>query len=220
MALEALDDTEMVYEFKTDTHIYFYAGEEKPVASEEPGKVGIRSNATGIIEKGPKEIKFFPYIRMTFMDNTLDLAKKEEQNTKRSGHRQNTRESTYVLSEHESSILPYDAAELYWYHPNGNDDTIKLTSQQWSTHKKATSGSDGWQGPNQVLPGGAIYQLSTDQNNPAKVVFTTYNTIVDEKARKEYLTSETTIGENDYTTEGITEDLLDFINQAKSSLGG
>ena len=38
---------------------------------------------------------------------------------------------------------------------------LNLDSTQWSLSRRATSGSDGWQGKNQVLPGGAIYSLNT-----------------------------------------------------------
>ena len=93
-----------------------------------------------------------------------------------------------------------------------------LTSQQWSVHQKATNGSDGWQGKNQVLPGGAIYQLSTPNGSRTMVNLTTYQTVVDEKARAEYLTSTSTLTGDEYTVKKVTEDHLSFVNDAKEIL--
>ena len=87
------------------------------------------------------------------------------------------------MSEWESSILPSDAVEVGWKN-NNEGESLMLTSQQWSLHQKAVNGGQAWNGANQVLPGGAIYQLSTPSNNLTTVDLVTYQTVVDQKTRQ------------------------------------
>lgn len=201
-----------------------YKGREKDVAAE-PYGVGAqpvkdiktaKHGANNVIQ-GKQQIKFYPYIRMTYMINSLDDATKEAQNTDNTGYKQDVRKDTYIISEYESSILPNDAVNVEWSNPK-DGESLLLTSQQWSVHQKAVSGSDGWQGKNQVLPGGAIYQLSTPNGSRTMVNLTTYQTVVDEKARAEYLTSTSTLTGDEYTVKKVTEDHLSFVNDAKEIL--
>lgn len=210
--------------FSAPVCVRTYKGREKDPAAE-PYGIGAqpvkdiktsKHGANNIIQ-GKQQIKFYPYIRMTYMINSLDDATKEAQNTDNTGYTQDTRKDTYVISEYESSILPNDAVNVEWSNPK-DGESLLLTSQQWSVHQKAVNGSDGWQGKNQVLPGGAIYQLSTPNGSRTTVTLTTYQTVVDEKARQEYLTASNTLSGDEYTVKKVTEDHLSFVNDAKEIL--
>lgn len=208
-----------------------YKGRDKAIAAQPNGmgaspqkdiKVTPGKHVANNIIQGKQTIKFYPYIRMTYMINNLDDATKEAQNTDSTGYKQDVRKDTYVISEYESGILPNDAVTVGWENPK-DGESLLLTSQQWSVHKKATSQvsgvtTSGWQGKNQVLPGGAIYQLSTPDGSRTTVNLTTYQTVVDEKARAEYLTSTSTLTGDEYTVKKVTEDHLSFVNDAKEIL--
>lgn len=79
------------------------------------------------------------------MLNKLKDAEDEEANTDAAGYVNDVRKDTYVLSEHESSVLPSDAVVVQW-EKGGNDENLLLTSQQWSVHQKAVSGGQVWNG--------------------------------------------------------------------------
>lgn len=104
------------------------------------------------------------YFNVGGLVNSLDDATKEAQNTDTNGYKQDVRYDTYILSEYESQVLPSDAVRVEW-EKKGAEENLLLTSQQWSVHQKAVNGSAVWNGKNQVLPGGAIYQLSTPEEN-------------------------------------------------------
>lgn len=219
---QTMEGTSWQYPFKAAVAIQFYAGKSKSLAAEAPSKTNIPrkggAHYVAHVTQGKHQIKFYPYIRMTYMLPDLDDAIAEEANTYENGHpNPNVRYDTYVLAERESSILPSDAIQLGWKHKDDNN-TLTLTSQQWSLHKRAISGSDGWQGRNQVLPGGAIYQLATKKDDPAIVQLITYNTVVDDKARQEYLTATNTILADVYVVEDAVDALKDFVNDAKEVL--
>lgn len=219
---QTMEGTSWQYPFKAAVAIQFYAGKSKSLAAEAPSKANIQKKGgahyVAHVTQGKHQIKFYPYIRMTYMLPNLDDAIAEEDNTYENGHpNPGVRYDTYVLAERESSILPSDAIQLGWKHKDDNN-TLTLTSQQWSLHKRAISGSDGWQGRNQVLPGGAIYQLATKKDDPAIVQLITYNTVVDDKARQEYLTATNTIPSDVYVVGDAVDALKDFVNDAKEVL--
>lgn len=211
--------TEFDYEFAAQVGVQFYAGAPKGLAAAPFGgpSSSVIKKSTGVhfennIIQGKQTIKFFPYIRMTYMTNSLKLAELEEQN--KDTYVQETRYETYVLSEWESSILPSDAVEVGW--SNGNEkESILMTSQQWSLHQKAVNGGQSWNGTNQVLPGGAIYQLSTPNDRHTNVKIVTYQTVVDQKTRQ-YLSQALTGTE--YTEQQVAKDHTDFVNDAKEVL--
>ncbi len=218
------------YELGATVHIEFYAGESKSLIAEPFGgkqsgdakkkKVELPASAGAAKEQGEaymiqcdEEIKFFPYIRMTYMTNDLQNAILEEDNKLTDGiPNPSARYSTYVLSEYESDFLPNDAVQVYWKH-NNNENTMPVASQQWSLHKKAMNAS-GWGGTNQVLPGGAIFSLSTSESDPLKVYLITYQTVLDDKA-KDYLSEDVS---DAYSAESAEEDHAKFVNIAKSVL--
>ena len=218
-----IEGTEFTYDFKAQVAIQFYAGTAKGLQAAPFGGKATQPQLEKVIGKHTEnniiqckqEIKFYPYIRMTYMVNSLDDAIKEEENTYETGYNQDVRKDTYVLSEWESSVLPSDAVTVSWKNKN-EDESLLITSQQWSVHQKAVNGSEVWNGKNQVLPGGAIYQLSTPKDNWTTVNITTYQTVVDQKARSEYLSS--TLSGDEYTESKVAQDHLDFINDAKEVL--
>ena len=216
-----IEGTKFTYDFRAQVGIQFYAGKAKGLMAFPFGGKTTQPQLEKVIGKHTEnniiqckqEIKFYPYIRMTYMVNSLDDAIKEEQNV--DAYKQDVRKDTYVLSEWESSVLPADAVTVSWKNNNENESLV-LTSQQWSVHQKAVNGGQVWNGKNQVLPGGAIYQLSTPQSNWTTVNITTYQTVVDQKARSEYLSS--TLSGDEYTESKVAKDHLDFINDAKEVL--
>lgn len=220
-----IEGTEFKYDFKAGVAIRFYAGKSKSLQAMPFGSktsTPILENKTGNhkelnVIQCKQQINFYPYIRMTYMVNSLDDATKEAQNTDTNGYKQDVRYDTYILSEYESQVLPSDAVRVEWQ-KGGADENLLLTSQQWSVHQKAVNGGQVWNGKNQVLPGGAIYQLSTPKGDWVKMGLTTYQTVIDQKARNEYLTASNTLSGDEYTEAKVAKDHLDFINDAKEVL--
>ena len=220
-----IEGTEFKYDFKAGVAIRFYAGKSKSLQAMPFGS----KTSTPILEKKTgnhkelnviqckQQINFYPYIRMTYMVNSLDDATKEAQNTDTNGYKQDVRYDTYILSEYESQVLPSDAVRVEW-EKKGAEENLLLTSQQWSVHQKAVNGGQDWNGKNQVLPGGAIYQLSTPEGGWVKMGLTTYQTVIDQKARNEYLTASNTLSGDEYTESKVAKDHLEFINDAKEVL--
>lgn len=227
-----IEGTKFIWDdFQAGVAIRFYAGKSKSLQAQPFGG----QSSTPILEKktgNHKElnviqckqiIKFYPYIRMTYMVNSLDDATKEAQNTDTNGYKQDVRKDTYVLSEWESQVLPSDAVRVEWK-KGGQDENLLLTSQQWSVHQKAVNGGQDWNGKNQVLPGGAIYQLSTPKDGWVTVGLTTYQTVIDQKARNEYLTASNTLSGDEYTEsiKSMVQSMqeLDYDTYAKGQTGG
>ena len=213
--------TEFDYDFDAQVGVQFYAGAPKGLAAQPfggPASTVMKQEDTSgphyenTIIQGKQQIKFYPYIKMTYMTNSLKLAELEEANT--DTYVNKTRYETYVLSEWESSILPSDAVEVGWKN-NNEGESLMLTSQQWSLHQKAVNGGQAWNGANQVLPGGAIYQLSTPSNNLTTVDLVTYQTVVDQKTRQ-YLSS--TLSGDEYTEAKVAKDHTDFVNDVKETI--
>lgn len=219
-------------DFYAGVGIRLYKGTQTPVQTAPLGAPGaIQANvvttgqhtATSVFQ-GESFVNFYSYIHMTYMVNKLEDAIKEEKNTEANGYNKtgdsDVRSSTYVLSEFKSSVLPADAVEVSWVPKknNGVKEALTLSSQQWSVHQRATDTSLGkWQGLNQVLPGGAIFQVSIAEDNLRDVHIKTYQTVVDEKARSEYL-AEPIANSEEYTEEKIVEDHESLINTAKEVL--
>ena len=211
--------TDWTYDFQASVNILVYASKAKALA-DEPFNGAAKKNKTvstgehfeNTIIQDKQQIKFFPYIKMTYMTNSLKLAELEEQN--KTTYVAKSRYETYVLSEYESSILPSDAVEVGWMN-NNQEESLLLTSQQWSLHQRAIGGGEAWNGRNQVLPGGAIYQLSTPADRYTNVKAITYQTVVDQKTRQ-YLSS--TLSGTEYTEAQVAKDHTDFINNVKETL--
>ena len=168
-------------DFTGTVKIFCYAGKAHGLSST---TVGTIENATSgnfkisvFNKKCETTLKFNPYIRMSFQ-YTQDGYDTTQYNTEgaklfkplaQPGNTFNGALGTYlkdrtayVLSDKQSSILPTNAIEVGWYNQTQTSGKygLQMTSQQWSIHNRATNGSE-WRKPNQVLPGGAMYQLNT-----------------------------------------------------------
>ncbi len=150
-------------------------------------------NSAGYMIQQSTPIQFYPYIRMTYQ--TTGSSVKHDVN---------------VLSQFYSEILPNDFAEAAWYNVNENESLL-LSSTQWSLHAKAINGGQPWNGRNQVLPGGAIYQLSTGEA-PTKVALVTWQTIVESDIRNMIYN---TLPSNEYTLGKANAEHKVFVDQAK-----
>lgn len=118
-------------------------------------------NSYGYSLPGINYLTFYPYIRMTYQDNT------------------GTTNSTYPLSQWYSTMRPNRFVELGW--KSKEETNVEISSTQWSLHARAIQGNDGWQGKNQVLPGGALYQLSISK--PVQLALVTWEPILPDSIR-------------------------------------
>jgi len=120
------------------------------------------NNGVGKMLKNSTRIQFYPYIRMTYQapgsTNNLDA---------------------YVASQWLSVVEPNDFVEVNW--GKSAVDNLGVSSNQWSLHTRAINGGQSWNGRNQVLPGGAIYELNS-LNTAVGVV--TWQTIVSDDMRR------------------------------------
>lgn len=153
-------------------------------------------HSAGYMVQGVTPIYFYPYVHMTY-ETTGSKVKND----------------AYVLSQFYSEVLPNDAAEAAWYNPNGAT-SLTMSSTQWSLYAKAVNGGQSWNGKNQVLPGGAIYQLGSG-STPTKVALVTWQTIVAEPERSELSVA---LPANEYTLTKATASQKDFVQQAKTTL--
>lgn len=92
-----------------------------------------------------RTIEFYPYVEMLY-DTTTGLQDQK----------------INVLGGHKSTLVPQDYVEIGYLPKAANGETstgLLLQSKQWSTHQAALSLAGG--AKNKVLPGGAIYRLTT-----------------------------------------------------------
>lgn len=160
-------------------------------------------------------IKFYPYIRMSYMITKDNIGFKDFNSFE--GYRANPKSSNsrtvYMLSTKQSTIVPTNAVEVSW-----NNDAqrkngaygLQMTSQQWSTHNRATTG-DEWRKPNQVLPGGALYYLNTS-GTESTIKTVTYNTLVDNDSRTWISVS----NPEKYTIPSIIKSTQNYLNEAEN----
>ena len=227
LRLEDDEKVRWIYTFEAyEVLVKIYKGESKGLAAlpfggtmstpmvetTGPNKVLYKTQGTNVIT-------FYPYIRMTYMTSALKPAIKEERN--QTVCMEDCRDDTYILSEYESSILPTEAIEIGW--SKTIDENLVLNSPQWSLHERAVSGSAEWNGRNQVLPGGALYQLSTPSDKLTTVHLTTYQTLIVhpnggyegiDASREPYILS----GAGEYSTYNVAKTHTDVVNNAKEVL--
>ncbi len=153
-------------------------------------------HSSGAMVQNTSPIQFYPYIRMTYM-NTADTVKKD----------------VNVLSQFYSSILANDFGETAWINSNESESLI-MSSTQWSLSAKAVNGGKPWCGKNQVIPGGAIFQLSTKASN-SKVAVVTWQTILDDNMRNILCSG---VPSNDYTLSKAAAEHNATVENAKSTL--
>lgn len=187
---------------------------------------GVSTKSAHFVKLQTNNIDFYPYIRMSYQI-TADGYKETDNNTvynrntlgdptwwkNEENYKNYLRDRTvYILSDNKSSILPTNSVEVSWFNKTQQNGKygIQMTSQQWSVHKRATDGTAKWKVPNQVLPGGALYTLSTkDTETYIKTI--TYSTLVDEKSR-EFMTIPDT---SRYTVQQVVDSNTNYINEAK-----
>lgn len=198
--------------------IYVYGGEEPKVANSKPTNltgfnvaIGSANTKHSALYVSPQtsNIVFYPYIKMSYQitkDNISFPGYKADPSTANS-------RTVYMLSDKKSTILPTNSVEVSWVNEAQNNGKygLQMTSTQWSTHSKATSGSGGWQGKNQVLPGGALYELSTT-GTESYIKIVTYNTLVDDESRKWITVSDP----SKYTSASIAKSNENFLKEAKN----
>lgn len=230
------DDTKFVsyntqrFDLKGDFNIWVYGGNKAKEASisstiQPTGFTVLHgSNAVNISNDGDAKtalyhskqkatIKFYPYIRMSYMiteDNKIFEGYESFSGYKVAPTAEQSR-TVYMLSTKQSTITPTNAVEVSWDNQaqmNGRYG-LQMTSQQWSTHARATSGQD-WRQKNQVLPGGAMYQLKTD-NTETTVKTVTYNTLIDDDSRKWITVSDS----NKYTVLSIINSTQNYLKEAE-----
>lgn len=144
-----------------------YSGKERAVDTTVNENVRLRlttisgDNTCGRQVSSNAEISFNPYIKMTYAG--ID----------------NKKEKVYVLGEYQRKIRPNDYAEIQW---TQKDENLHVDSQMWALDVNLTQKTDErpWAGSNQVLKGGASYQLTTDKQT---VSLNTYQTIVGSNSR-------------------------------------
>lgn len=100
-------------------------------------------NGVGRMITNDDYLSFYPYVRMTYQD-TAGGANKD----------------AYVTSQWVSTIRANDFAEANW--GKAKNENLSIKTNQWSLHARAINGGQPWNGENQVLPGGAIYDLSSE----------------------------------------------------------
>lgn len=218
-------DTKKVQPDKTELKlsgsfkVFTYGGKQDKVANQAPTNIknfavtftdGGRSSTNSALYtvKQTAKIEFYPYVKMSYMitKDNINFPGYTEPNASNG-------RTVYMLSDKKSTISPTNSVEVGWYN-NAQADSgygLQMTSAQWSVHNRAVQGDDGWQGPNQVLPGGALYQLKTkDTETYIKTI--TYNTLVEKDSR-------TWINVTDpskYTTDSIIKSTQDYLNEAKN----
>lgn len=165
------------------------------------GMTGV-TKGNGIGVQSDDVISFYPYIRMTYQKR---------------GDAEDKKTSANVLSQHRRSLLVTDYAEAGYTSSYPN---INLTSQQWSVHQMATNPSSGntWAGKNKVLPGGAIYSLSTQGGGSVVTVRTwQFVTFGDNQAR---LKEGGSTGLENHTVAKAQQAHKDYVASCVKSLNG
>lgn len=158
-----------------------------------PGVTG--NNGVGKMVRGDSNLQFYPYIRMTYQEPGTT-----------------TERDAYVASQFVSQVDPNDFAEVNW--GSVSVENLGVNSRQWSLHARAVNGGQSWNGQNQVLPGGAIYEL----NSMSTVVgLVTWQTIMPNEVRNRLAVE---LGPNEYTL-GRAEAAHDsFAGEAMTTLDG
>ena len=185
------------------------------------------------VRKCNGQISFYPYIRMSFQEtkdaqndsgykqsniNALKAVELTPGGSGTNSDKQNKQNylatrTTFVLSDKKSSILPTNAVEVSWESSMDRTGTaktpgLKLTSQQWSTHARVTSGAEAWNKANSVLPGGAIYFIDT-QGTESSIETVTYSTLLDNTQLGAWVSA----GSNEYTISTVAKNNIEYFKQ-------
>lgn len=180
------------------------------------------TNSSLFHSKQTAKISFYPYIKMSYMITDDSVGFEDYGGFAgyvKNPSQANTR-TAYMLSTKKSTITPTNAVEVSWNNETQKKEaetnlySLQMTSQQWSTHKLATTGED-WRQKTQVLPGGALYQLSTKGGEETTVKTVTYNTLVENNDRNEWIN---VTDANKYTIPSIIKSTSDFLKESENVL--
>jgi hypothetical protein len=152
-------------------------------------------------------IKFYPYVQMGY-----DVFNESGDNA---GY---TTMGVDVLAQHVSAIKVNDYVEVGWYNPNPSM-SLTINSNQWSTYVRAVQAF----GKNSVLPGGALYSLTTS-NSPTKVGVRTWQVYVPDGLRvylvegQEFSYDRASKADNDFAAQvKNTLDTLDVVQYVSNN---
>lgn len=188
---------------KGTTLVHVYSGQEKTVAEEVPdeSKLQLSEKENDILKRVRKTITksdyenlvFYPYIQMTYQNP---------------GDSDGTKNNVFIIQQHRSEMKVTAAMSVYWEKKTTGDGyNMALISDQWSNHASAVSGDKKWNTKNNVLPGGAIYGLTTNQAGKqlgTKITVTGYYPFVPDAVKNEIISCDqswnSTIGKTETTS--------------------
>lgn len=147
-----VDVSNLKYNFDGNVTVFYYNDEETPVANQH--KVPPLTNPSGGIPAFKKDYdtaEFYPYVQMSYQ--TIGEISDTGVNSNGGG-------VVYVLSSYKRYVNAGATIRLQWFPQNysGTDYNMLVKSDQWSTHATAIEKY----GKNIVLPGGAIFMLTTN----------------------------------------------------------
>ncbi len=163
-------------------------------------------NVYGVTLAKDSSVKIYPFVQMQYNKATsLDSFAINDSNVN------GETSQAYVLSQYERTIPIYDYAQTAWKRTSSNNMTIN--SNQFSSHARATQGTEAWNGK-YVLPGGAMFNLdNTNDNQPQQVMVQTIHTLVTGT-----LANAKTSGGDLSTESRAKEEFEDILNQSIESL--
>lgn len=147
-----VDVSNLKYNFDGNVTVFYYNDEETPVADQD--KMPPLSNPSGgtpAFIKDYDTAEFYPYVQMSYQ-TTNEISD--------TGVNSNGGGVVYVLSSYKRYVKAGATLRLQWFRQNysGTSYNMLVKSDQWSTHATAL---DKY-GKNIVLPGGAIFMLTTN----------------------------------------------------------
>ena len=147
-----VDVSNLKYNFDGNVTVFYYNDEETPAADQD--KMPPLSNPSGGAPKFKKDYdtaEFYPYVQMSYQ-TTNEISD--------TGVNNNGGGVVYVLSSYKRYVKAGATLRLQWFPQNysGTDYNMLVKSDQWSTHATAIEKY----GKNIVLPGGAIFMLTTN----------------------------------------------------------
>lgn len=152
------------YEFGGPVTVEYFDSEEQDIVNR-TGAAG-----DGAIVRSPKyePMKFYPYVQMSYQ--TIADAKKGQGVT--AGTYDGTGGIVYVLSSYERGYSAQAALKISYARQTypGTDYSMLVKSDQWSTHATAISKY----GKNILLPGGAIFQVTSNAGAGAQKLGITF----------------------------------------------
>ena len=182
--------------------VYSYSGQPSgSVSTSAPKNLSSMSGVTrgnGIGIAGDTVLSFYPYIRMTY---EVDSSEKHDVN---------------VLSQHKRSLTVNEYFEAGY--KKQQDENLNIMSQQWSVHQSATNPEiHPWSGRNKVLPGGALYSVSSDGLNGASIVLRSWQFVSEGENRQRLVEAGTSFGSDPHTIASAQQAHQEFVESAIES---